>query len=96
MTSASMVTFICGIISCCIGVATFVTGMISRARQDGQLMEKLDFALIAIDEIKDNVKSIQSEQSEQNSDKAELIIRVKQLEKRVLKLEDKYDEQLKH
>ena len=52
MTPSQTITFICGIILCVIGVATFVTGLVSRAKEDGALSNKVDTALKGIDEIK--------------------------------------------
>lgn len=52
MTPSQTVTFVCGIILCVIGIATFVTGLISRAKDDGALSNKVDTALKGIDEIK--------------------------------------------
>ena len=52
MTPSQTITFICGVILCVIGVATFVTGLVSRAKEDGALSNKVDTALKGIDEIK--------------------------------------------
>ena len=52
MTPSQTVTFVCGIILCVIGIATFVTGLISRAKDDGALSNKVDTALKGIVEIK--------------------------------------------
>ena len=52
MTPSQTITFICGIILCVIGIATFVTGLVSRAKEDGALSNKVDTALKGIDEIK--------------------------------------------
>lgn len=60
MTPAQTVTFICGIIMCCIGVATFISALLTRARKDGQLEYKVDAALKGIDEIKATLSHTQS------------------------------------
>lgn len=52
MTPSQTVTFVSGIILCVIGVATFISALITRARKDGQLEYKVDAALKGIDEIK--------------------------------------------
>ena len=52
MTPSQTITFICGVILCIIGIATFVTGLVSRAKEDGALSNKVDTALKGIDEIK--------------------------------------------
>ena len=57
MTPAQTVTFVSGIIMCIIGVATFISALITRARKDGQLEYKVDAALKGIDEIKNTLNS---------------------------------------
>lgn len=52
MTPAQTVTFLCGVVMCIIGVATFLSALLTRARKDGQLEYKVDAALKGIDEIK--------------------------------------------
>lgn len=56
MTPSQTVTFVCGVVLCVIGVCTFVSGLITRARKDGNLEYKVDSALKGIDEIKDSLK----------------------------------------
>lgn len=56
MSPTETVTFICGVIMCVIGISTFVSALITRARKDGQLEYKVDSALRGIDEIKDSLK----------------------------------------
>lgn len=60
MTPAQTVTFICGVIMCIIGVATFVSALLTKARKDGQLEYKVDAALKGIDEIKSTLNHTQS------------------------------------
>lgn len=60
MTPAQTVTFICGVVMCIIGVATFVSALLTRARKDGQLEYKVDAALKGIDEIKSTLSHTQS------------------------------------
>ena len=57
MTPAQTVTFVSGIIMCVIGVATFISALITRARKDGQLEYKVDAALKGIDEIKSTLNN---------------------------------------
>lgn len=52
MLHMDTIALICSIVLCVIGVATFVSSMISKARQDGQILTKLDFCLQAIEEVK--------------------------------------------
>ena len=60
MTPTSTITFVAGIITCCLGVCTFVMGLITRAKADGVLSEKVDNALEGIKEIQENLKNQQS------------------------------------
>lgn len=55
--NAPALTFIAGIISCVIGIATFVVGMKSRASKEGMLEQKLEQALQGIKDIKEEVKA---------------------------------------
>lgn len=50
------ITFVCGVIMCIIGVSTFVSALLTKARKDGQIEFKVDSALKGIDEIKDSLK----------------------------------------
>lgn len=59
MTPAQTVTFICSIILCVIGVATFIASLLTKARKDGQLEYKVDAALQGIDEIKSTLNRTQ-------------------------------------
>lgn len=52
MTPTQTVTFLCGILMCIIGIATFISALLTKARKDGQLEYKVDEALRGIDEIK--------------------------------------------
>ena len=56
MTPAQTTTFICGVVMCIIGISTFVSALLTKARKDGQLEYKVDSALRGIDEIKDSLK----------------------------------------
>lgn len=57
MLHMDTIALICSIVLCVIGVATFVSSMISKARQDGQIITKLDFCLQALDEVKKDFSS---------------------------------------
>ena len=50
-------TLVGGIITCIIGVATFVVGMKNRAANDGMLIQKINQALAGIDELKQDFKA---------------------------------------
>ena len=64
MTPAQTVTFICSLIMCAIGIATFISALLTRARKDGQLEYKVDAALKGIDEIKNTINRTHSWQEE--------------------------------
>lgn len=64
MTPAQTVTFICSLIMCAIGIATFISALLTRARKDGQLEYKVDAALQGIDEIKNTLNRTHSWQEE--------------------------------
>lgn len=56
MSTVSIIGCIVGIVGCVIGVATFVSAMMSRSKQDGQMIAKIDYACKGIDEIKADMK----------------------------------------
>lgn len=64
MTSTQTIALTCSIILCVIGVATFISGMLTKARKDGQLEYKVDSALKGIEEIKKNLSHLDKWQDE--------------------------------
>lgn len=56
MSSISIITCIAGIISCVIGIFTFASAQVTKAKQDGMLLAKLDQCVNGIEEIKKDVK----------------------------------------
>lgn len=50
------ITVVIGIVSCVIGVSTFVSGMITRSKTEGQTVEKINQCIKGIDEIKKDLK----------------------------------------
>ncbi len=50
------ITLVIGIISCVIGVSTFVSGMVTRGKSEGQTVEKINQCIKGIDEIKADLK----------------------------------------
>lgn len=56
MTTISLIGCIVGIVGCVIGVATFVSAQMTRAKQDGQLIAKVDQCVKGIEELKQDVK----------------------------------------
>lgn len=60
MSPTQTITFMCGVIMCIIGIATFISALLTRARKDGQLEYKVDEALRGIDEIKSTLNRTQT------------------------------------
>jgi hypothetical protein len=89
MSPVSIITCCVGIIGCVIGVATFVSAQLSRAKQDGALIEKVDYLIKNFDEQKKEQKSRNVLQDETLSKHSESIVdlqaRVKNIEKEVFK-----------
>lgn len=59
----STITFLGGILSCVIGIATFITGMNARAQKEGVLEQKINQAIEGIEEIKAEMKSTSTNQN---------------------------------
>lgn len=76
-----------GIIGCIVGVATFVVASLTRAQEDGKLMEKVDYLVRGLDEMKQDTKShnasIEKTFAEHTRNITDLLARVKNLEKEV-------------
>lgn len=64
--NGATITLLIGVISCIIGVLTFISGRISKAEQDGRLSEKLDTCAKGIEEIKIKLDGQESIQNQQN------------------------------
>lgn len=56
MNTISIITCIVGIIGCVIGVATFISAQITKAKQDGMLIAKIDQCVKGIEDIKSDIK----------------------------------------
>lgn len=56
MNPISIITTVVGIIGCVIGVATFVSAQITKAKQDGAMIEKINMCLANTEEIKKDMK----------------------------------------
>ena len=56
MNTISIITCIIGVIGCVIGVATFISAQITKAKQDGMLIAKIDQCVKGIEEIKIDMK----------------------------------------
>lgn len=59
----STITFLIGLISCGIGIATFVGGMNARAAKNGVLEQKIEQAIHGIEEIKAEMQRATSSQN---------------------------------
>ena len=81
----SIITCCVGIIGCVIGVATFASAQISKAKQDGILMNKVDYLVNSFDEQK-------KEQKERNKSQddtiAEHAIAIENLQTRMKNVEN--------
>lgn len=49
-------TMVIGIVSCVIGVCTFVSGLVARSKAEGQTFERINQCIKGIDEIKKDLK----------------------------------------
>lgn len=56
MNVIPVITCMVGIVGCVIGVATFVSAQITRAKQDGMLIAKIDQCVKGIEDIKTDMK----------------------------------------
>lgn len=82
------VSFVCSVVLCILSICTFVTGMTSKSRQDGQIIAKLDYAVKAIEEIKTDYKESNVGISGMKEDIIALKVKVSNLNDRVNHLED--------
>lgn len=48
--------FVCSLIACIIGVLTFVSGLNTKAKSDGAVLQKIDQAISGIEELKKDVR----------------------------------------
>ena len=60
LTPTETITFTTGLILCAVGVATFIVSMLTRAKNDGILANKVDTALKGIEEIKQTISEQRS------------------------------------
>lgn len=49
-------TMVIGIVSCVVGVCTFVSGLVARSKAEGQTFEKINQCIKGIEEIKVDLK----------------------------------------
>lgn len=93
MSIVSIITCCVGVIGCVIGVATFTSAQLSKAKQDGALMAKVDYLVRSFDEQKKDTKErntiIDNILSEHTRSLTELRTRVVHLEKEIFTNETK-------
>lgn len=87
------ISFVCSVILCILSVCTFITGMTSRSKQDGQIIAKLDYAVKAIDEIKAESKVSSGDIGSIKEDIVALKVKYNNLNDRVTRLENGSDAQ---
>ena len=56
MSPVSTITCVVGIVGCVVGIATFVSAQITKAKQDGMLIAKIDQCVNGIESIKSDMK----------------------------------------
>ena len=56
MSAISVIPVVVGIVSCIIGAATFVSAQITKAKQDGMVLAKVDQCVKNTEEIKKDMK----------------------------------------
>lgn len=56
MNTMAIIGCIVGVVSCVIGVSTFVSANLTKAKEDGVQIAKLDQCVHGIEEIKNNMK----------------------------------------
>lgn len=55
--SMETITLICGVLLCVVGIASFVTGLLSKAKESGALTAKVDLMLDGVDKIQDKLNA---------------------------------------
>ena len=53
-----IILFVCSLVVCIIGVLTFISGLMTKSKEDGVLVEKINQALDGIEELKSDLKSV--------------------------------------
>lgn len=93
LLNGATITFLIGVISCIIGVLTFISGRISKAEQNGRFAEKLDTCAKGIAEIKSKLDSQESTQNRQDILLTEHAQQISHLETRIKNLEEREREE---
>lgn len=56
MSAVAIIGCVVGVVGCVVGVATFISAQLTKAKQDGVMMEKIDQCVKGIGEIKSDMK----------------------------------------
>lgn len=56
MNAIAIIGCVVGIVTCTVGVATFISAQITKAKQDGMLVAKIDQCVNGIEDLKKDVK----------------------------------------
>lgn len=88
MSPTETLTWACGVIMCVIGICTFVSGIISRAKGEGVLSNKVDTALKGIEDIKTTLSEQRTWREATNKALTEHSEKIKTLFNKVNSLEE--------
>jgi peptidoglycan hydrolase CwlO-like protein len=88
MSPTETMTWACGILMCIIGICTFVSGIVNRAKGDGVLSNKVDNALKGIEDIKTSLSEQRTWRDATNKALTEHSEQIKTLFNKVNSLED--------
>ena len=88
MFPTETITWACGILMCIIGICTFVSGIVNRAKGDGVLSNKVDNALKGIEDIKTSLSEQRTWRDATNKALTEHSEQIKTLFNKVNSLED--------
>ena len=88
----STISTLISILMCVIGIATFVTGMITRAKSDGELTANIKFCAVGIDELKKMFNELRQSRNDDAKELAKHAERLDVLEKEVEKLRKRVGE----
>lgn len=92
MVDKDTILFLIAIIGCAVGVAGFIINMNARAKQEGELLAKIEFCAQGIIEIKGQMKEFRTDIVEMKTGKATNERRIEMLEKEVSIIRKRVDE----
>lgn len=85
MLDTATISLIVGIVTSIIGISTFVSGMIGRAKQDGVLSANVEACVIGVSEIRKTLREMSCSNAVYNTKVDKLEVRVENLERKNLK-----------